>query len=51
MGGRLMAKPVEPLKEALQTSGAEAGTDLIIGLCIDCEKGYVRGAGTAVKLK
>lgn len=51
MGSKLMAKTMEPLKEALQAAGAAVGADAIIGLRIDFEKGYVRGVGTAVKLK
>lgn len=50
-GGKLMVKTMEPLKEALQTAGAEVGADAIIGLRVDFEKGFVRGVGTAVKLK
>lgn len=50
-GGKLMVKTMEPLKEALQTAGAEVGADAIIGLRVDYEKGFVRGVGTAVKLK
>lgn len=50
-GDKLMAKTMEPLKEALQRAGTEAGADAIIGLRVDFEKGYARATGTAVKLK
>lgn len=51
IGDRSIAQTMEPLKEALQRAGTEAGADAIIGLRVDFEKGYARATGTAVKLK
>lgn len=42
LGGTLMAKTMEPLKESL--------TAAVIGVRVDYEKGYAKAVGTAVKL-
>lgn len=50
LGGTLMAKTMEPLKESLTAAGEAVGADAVIGVRIDYEKGYAKAIGTAVKL-
>lgn len=50
MGGTLMAKTMEPLRESLTSAAESVGADAVIGVRVDYEKGYARAIGTAVKL-